>query len=132
MKKKYYKIDASKKRLGRLATKIATLLRGKNEPNFSPNKISDNIVIVVNANKVNLSASKEESKRYYRYSGYHGGLKTLEFSKIKKNRPEDLIIYAVSGMLPKNKLQKEYLKNMKVYHGEYDGEIKEIILVDEE
>jgi large subunit ribosomal protein L13 len=115
MDKKYFIIDAGAMPLGRIATRIANTLRGKNSPSFAPNVLSGNVVVVVNANKVKLSSSKETSKQYYHYSGYHGGLKTKIFSELKENKPEDIIKFAVKGMLPKNKLQKEFLKNLKIF-----------------
>lgn len=115
MDKKYFIIDAGTMPLGRIATRIANTLRGKNSPFFMPNVLPGNVVVVVNADKVNLSSSKETSKQYHHYSGYHGGLKTESFSKLKAEKPEDIIKFAVKGMLPKNKLQKEFLKNLKIF-----------------
>jgi large subunit ribosomal protein L13 len=113
--KKYFVIDAGTMPLGRIATRVATVLRGKNSPTFMPNVLSGNIVVVINAGKVNLTARKELSKQYHHYSGYHGGLKTKVFSKLKEEKPEEIIKSAVRGMLPKNKLQKEFLKNLKIF-----------------
>jgi large subunit ribosomal protein L13 len=115
MEKNYYIIDAGIMPLGRIATRIANVLRGKNSVSFMPNVLPGNVVVVVNADKVNLSAKKELSKQYHHYSGYHGGLKTKVFSKLKEDKPENIIKSAVKGMLPKNKLQKEFLKNLKIF-----------------
>lgn len=114
MDKKYYVIDLSTKPLGRVATKIADLLRGKNDPNFAPNIVPENYVIAINAKGVNLTATKEESKVYYNYSGFHGGLKEYKFKDLKKNKPSEIVIRAVKGMLPKNKLQDEFLKHLVI------------------
>lgn len=130
--KKYYIIDASLMPLGRMATSISTVLRGKNNVNFKPNVLPGNVVVVINASQVNLSANKELSKRYYHYSGYHGGLKTKTFSELKEKSPEDIIKLAVKGMLPKNKLQNELLKNLKVFRdANYEINAKNLIPIKE-
>lgn len=116
--KKYYLIDASLKPLGRTATRVANLLRNKNSASYKPNVIPQNIVIVVNAGKVFLTGTKELSKRYYHYSGYHGGLKTKTFSELKEKNPCDIVRKAVLGMLPKNRLQDQIIKNLKVFADE--------------
>jgi len=132
MEKKYFIIDAGIMPLGRIATRIANTLRGKNSPSFMPNVLPGNVVVVVNADNVNLSSSKETSKRYYHYSGYHGGLKTKVFSKLKEEKPEDIIKSAVKGMLPKNKLQKEFLKNLKIFRNtDHNLKAKNLIPIEE-
>jgi len=132
MDKNYYIIDAGTMPLGRIATRIAVILRGKNSPSFMPNVLPCNVVVVINAEKVNLSANKELSKQYYNYSGYHGGLKTKVFSKLKEDKPEDIIKSAVKGMLPKNKLQKEFLKNLKIFrNSDHNLPIKNLIPIKE-
>lgn len=113
-KYKYYLIDASKKPLGRIATRVATLLQGKNQVHYQPNALANNIVIVINAEKIYLTGRKNDSKRYQRYSGYHGGIKTETFSNLKKKNPEKLISHAVEGMLPKNRLKSKLIKNLKI------------------
>lgn len=113
----YYIIDASKVALGRFSTKVADILRGKNSVDFRPNIVPKNVVIVINASSVFLSASKELSKEYNSYSGYHGGLKTKKFLELKNQKPDLIIKNAVKGMLPKNKLQNVFLKNLKVFSG---------------
>lgn len=132
MDKKYYKIDASKMPLGRIATRVSVVLRGKNDPSFSANVLPDHIVLVENAEKVNLSAKKELSKRYYHYSGYHGGLKTKKFAELKDLKPEEIIKSAIRGMLPKNRLQNEMLKNLKIFKGGIQGYEKETLIQIEE
>jgi len=126
--KNYYLIDASKQPLGRIATKVASLLTGKNLVNFRPNIVPQNIVIVTNASKIYLSGTKNDSKRYQRYSGYHGGLKTETFKELKSENPQKLICHAVLGMLPKNRLRSEVMKNLKIYLDENHNQQKENII----
>ncbi len=114
-KEKYYLVDASKDTLGRISTKIAVLLTGKNSVNYRPNIIANNVVVVINADNVHLSGTKELSKQYFRHSGFHGGIKITNFSRLKKEKPEELIRKAVKGMLPKNRLQLKIIKNLKIF-----------------
>lgn len=113
-KPKYYLLDASKKPLGRIATRAAFLLQGKNRAEFQPNVVAKHIIIIINAGKVYLSGTKNDSKQYYRYSGYHGGLKTETFSELKRENPVKIISHAVEGMLPKNRLKSILIKNLKI------------------
>jgi large subunit ribosomal protein L13 len=113
--KKYYVIDAKAKPLGRISTKVASLLMGKNDPNFAPNVVPNNIVVVINAKDVYLTGTKELSKRYFHHSGFHGGIKEKSFSELKKNNPTEIIIKAVRGMIPRNRLAKDTLKNLKIF-----------------
>jgi len=130
--KKYFIIDASKMPVGRAATHIATVLRGKNSANFRPNSVPGNIVIVINASSVYLTAQKELSKQYYHYSGFHGGLKTKKFSELKNDSPDKIIRAAVKGMLPKNKLQNYFMKNLKIFSGnEHNFGNKNLIPIEE-
>lgn len=110
-------INAKNKVLGRLATEVADLLRGKGNPDFAPNKICGVKVIIVNASKIRLTGNKIEQKNYYRHTGYIGNLKTLSLKEAIKN-PDFVIRHAIVGMLPKNKLSKEWIKNLTVYEGE--------------
>ena len=114
MNEKIYIIDAKKLPLGRTATMAAELLRGKNLPNFRPNVLPNATVLVVNAKDVFLSGTKELSKQYFHYSGYHGGIKMIKFSELKEKDPAEIIRKAVKGMLPKNKLQDQFMKKLKV------------------
>lgn len=115
-----YKIDASNKRLGRLASKIATLLRGKDQPDFLPYKLPDNKVIVFNTSKMVISGKKFENKKYFRHSGYPGGIKNKTFKELFEKDPSEPLRRAVYGMLPKNKLRDKMIKNLKLYGGEIE------------
>lgn len=112
---KTHKIDASSKKLGRLAADIAFLLRGKNSPDFAPNKLSNNKIIVFNTAKMVISGKKFENKKYYRHSGYPGGIKMTTFKELFKKDPNEPLKRAVYGMLPKNKLRDKMIKNLKLY-----------------
>jgi len=113
----WYVIDASGIVLGRLATNIATILRGKNKPTFTPHVDTGDFVIVVNADKIRLTGRKWQQKIYYRHSGYPGGLKSITAMKVNEKKPDFLIKHAVRGMLPKNKLGRQQIKKLKVYAG---------------
>ncbi len=117
VKKKFYLIDAEGKILGRLATKIADILRGKNKPDFAPHLDKGDYVVVTNAAKVRVTGKKRENKIYRRYSGYPSGLKEENFATLLAKKPEKIIILAVRGMLPKNKLARQIIKKLKVYPG---------------
>lgn len=110
-------VDAQDKVLGRLATEIARILRGKHKPIFTLHVDTGDHVIVVNAEKVRLTGKKLTDKIYYRYSGYPGGLKSINAQKLLQQKPEKVIELAVKGMLPKNKLGRETFKKLKVYAG---------------
>jgi len=111
-------VDAQGKVLGRLATRIAMALRGKNKPTFTPHTDTGDFVVVVNADKVLLTGRKWDKKIYYRHTGYMGGLKSTTARQLLKKRPEDLLRYAVRGMLPKNSLGRQLLKKLKIYAGD--------------
>ena len=108
-------IDAKDKTLGRLAAKIAPRLRGKHKPEYTPHSDLGDYIIVINANAINVTGQKLKQKKYYRHSGYPGGLKTKTLDKLLEISPEKAIISAVRGMLPKNKLGRKMLKKLKVY-----------------
>lgn len=114
----WYVIDAADKPLGRVAVKIATVLRGKNKATFTPNEEMGDFVVVVNAAKVAVSGTKTTDKMYYHHTGFIGGLKSFTFEKKLEKHPEDPIILAVKGMLPKGPLGRRMLANLKVYAGE--------------
>ena len=118
IEQKWYLVDAKGKTLGRLATRIAILLRGKHKPIFTPHVDTGDFVIVVNAEKLNLTGKKWEEKFYIYHTGYPGGLKSTSAGKVKKTKPQRLITMAVQGMLPKTKLGKKMIKKLKVYSGE--------------
>ena len=113
----WFVLDASDKVLGRLATKIADRIRGKDKPSFTPHTDGGDYVIVVNAEKVKVTGSKFTDKKYYTHSLYPGGLKTRTFKDLNEKNPEKIIENAVKGMLPKNKLRKEIIKKLKVFKG---------------
>ena len=110
-------IDATDKVLGRVATKIADKIRGKDKPSYTPHIDGGDYVIVVNAEKIRVTGSKYENKKYYTHSLYPGGLKTKTFRELNENNPERIIEEAVKGMLPKNKLGKAIFKKLKVFSG---------------
>ena len=115
---KWYVVDAEGAVLGRLASTVASRLRGKHNPFFSPHVDCGDWVIVVNAEKITLTGRKWEQKRYYRHSGYIGGLKEITAEKLLEKKPEDLVRFAVKGMLPKNRLGRKLFKKLKVYSGD--------------
>ena len=115
--KAWYLIDAEGKVLGRLATEIAKILRGKKKAIFSPHVDTGDFVIVVNAEKVRLTGNKLKGKVYYHHSGYPGGIKAVAAEKLLVTRPEELLRRAVKGMLPKNRLGRRIVKKLKVYAG---------------
>ncbi|WP_038047824.1 50S ribosomal protein L13 [Thermus caliditerrae] len=110
-------IDAEGKTLGRLATQIATLLRGKHRPDWTPNVAMGDFVVVVNADKIRLTGKKLQQKIYTRYSGYQGGLKEIPAEKMLATHPERVLEHAVKGMLPKGPLGRRLFKRLKVYAG---------------
>jgi len=118
VKREWYIVDATGIPLGRLATRIATILRGKHKPEYTPHIDNGDFVICINADKVLLTGKKEEQKKYYRHSGYLGGLKVIPFRMMKEKKPEEIIYHAVRGMLPKNKLGRKMIKKLKVYAGD--------------
>ena len=113
----WYVIDAEGQTLGRIATRIASILRGKNKPYFATNLDCGDFVVVINAEKVGVTGTKAESKVYQNYSGYPGGLREVSFKKMLDSKPEEIIRSAVKGMLPKNTLGRQMFKKLKVYAG---------------
>ena len=110
-------VDAEGAVLGRLATQVAMILRGKNKPQFTPNSDCGDFVVVINADKVQLTGNKTNQKVYYRHTGYNGGLKAETFVEAMEKHPEQVIERAVRGMLPKTTLGRQQLKKLKVYAG---------------
>ena len=115
VKRKWHIVDAKGKVLGRLATRLATVLSGKHKPLYSPHVDGGDFVIVLNAKHVQLTGQKREQKMYYRHSGYVGGLKEIRVRQMLDTHPERVIKLAVKGMLPKNKLASRMLRRLKVY-----------------
>jgi large subunit ribosomal protein L13 len=110
-------VDASGKTLGRLATQIADILRGKRKPEYTPHLDVGDFVVVVNADKITVTGNKREAKRYYRHSGYPGGLRWRTLGDQLERRPEEVIRRAVRGMLPRNRLARKQLTKLKIYAG---------------
>lgn len=110
-------VDAEGQTLGRLATQVAMILRGKNKPQYTPHTDTGDYVVVINADKVQLTGNKAEAKRYYRHSGYLGGLKSESYLEAMEKHPERVIEHAVRGMLPKTTLGRQQFTKLKVYAG---------------
>ena len=108
-------VDAKDKTLGRLASALASRLRGKHRPEYTPNADLGDYIVVINANKINVTGDKLNQKKYFKHSGYPGGIKSKSLDNVIKNSPEDAIRMAVKGMLPKNKLGKKMLTKLKIY-----------------
>jgi large subunit ribosomal protein L13 len=113
----WYVVDAEAQTLGRLATRIADVLRGKNKPQYTPHIDTGDFVVVVNAEKVRVTGKKLEQKTYYRHSGYPGGLRERTLAEQLQRRPEEVLRKAVKGMLPKNRLAAAQLRKLKIYAG---------------
>ncbi len=117
VKKSWYVVDAENKVLGRLAAQIAMRLRGKHKPIFTPHADTGDFIVVINAEKVVLTGKKWNNKIYYRHTGYIGGLKQISAKRLLEKKPEDVLRFAVRGMLPKNSLGRRQLKKLKIYAG---------------
>ena len=117
VERKWYVIDAEGQRLGRLASEVATLLRGKHKPTYTPHVDTGDHVVIVNAEKIELTGNKLNDKMYYRHSGYPGGLKERNANDMRTNNPERMIEIAVRGMLPKGSLGRKMFKKLHVYAG---------------
>ncbi len=115
--KKWFVVDAEGQTVGRLASKVAKVIRGKHKPNYTPHADCGDNVIIINAEKVSFSGTKLVDKEYIRYTGYPGGQRTVSAEMMLKNNPERLIEKAVKGMLPKNRLGRSLFNNLKVYRG---------------
>jgi len=115
---KWFVVDAEDKVLGRLATRVATVLTGKHKPGYAPFMVTGDHVIVINAGKVRLTGQKLDQKVYYRHTGYPGGLREVPVRKMLETRPERVIEEAVLGMLPKNKLRKQFARRLRIYAGD--------------
>ena len=117
VERKWYVVDASDMVLGRLASQVATILRGKNKPTFTPNVDTGDFVIVINSDKVVLTGKKTEQKLYTYHTGYIGGLKQVPYGKMLADKSDLAVYEAVKGMLPKNRLGRQMLKKLRVYKG---------------
>ena len=117
IEREWHLVDAEGQTLGRLATRIADTLRGKGKPQFTPHVDTGDFVVVVNAEKVAVTGNKLDDKRYYRHSGYPGGLRSRTLREQLERRPEEVIRTAVKGMLPRNRLARAQLRKLKIYAG---------------
>ena len=117
VERRWYVVDAEGQTLGRLATEIATILRGKNKPQYTPHVDVGDFVVVVNADKVVVTGRKAEQKVYRRHSGYPGGLKTTSYEQMMERQPTEILRKAVKGMMPKNRLARQQLRKLKIYAG---------------
>ena len=117
IEKDWWVADADSQILGRLASKVAQIIRGKHKVNFVPHMDNGDCVVVINAEKIMVTGKKEEKKSYFRHTGYPGGVKTTSLSHLRRTYPERIIENAVKGMLPHNKLGRRMLKHLKVYAG---------------
>lgn len=117
LERKWYVVDAENQRLGRLASEVATILRGKNKPTFTPHMDTGDFVVIINAEKINVTGKKRSQKLYRRHSGRPGGMKTETFTQLQSRVPERIVEQAVKGMLPKNTLGRQLFTKLKVYVG---------------
>ena len=117
VEREWYVVDAGGKTLGRLASQVAAVLRGKHKPQFSPAVNAGDYVIIINAEKIRVTGRKLEQKKYYRHSGYPGGLREITLADQLERHPTRVLKLAVRGMLPRNRLGRKQLKNLKVYAG---------------
>ena len=117
IERKWYVVDATDKTLGRLSSQIASVLRGKNKPTYTPSMDTGDYVIVVNADKIKVTGKKMDQKMYYRHSDYVGGMKEATLKEMMAKKPEDVIKLAVKGMLPKGPLGRQMIKKLHVYAG---------------
>jgi large subunit ribosomal protein L13 len=113
----WFVVDATDQRLGRLATEVANILRGKNKPEYTPHMDTGDFVIIINADKVRVTGKKRTQKVYHRHSGRPGGMKTETFAQLQARLPERIVEHAVKGMLPKNSLGRQLFTKLKVYAG---------------
>ena len=118
IERKWWVVDATDLVVGRLATEVATLLRGKHKPTFTPNQECGDFVVITNADKVRFTGNKLSDKNYYRYSGFIGGLKSRTAGELMENKPEQVVMEAVKGMLPKTSLGRKQLTKLRVFAGE--------------
>lgn len=117
IKQEWYLVDVEGKALGRVASQIAAILRGKNKPYFTPHLDCGDYVVVINADKVRVTGRKKEQKSYFYHSGYMGGEKFVKFKDMAQSHPDRIIEHAVRGMLPHNRLGRKLIKKLKVYNG---------------
>ena len=117
IKQQWWLLDADNQVLGRFASQVAQILRGKHRPNYAPNLYMGDAVIIVNADKIRLTGNKADSKKYFSHSGYPGGVKFASYKDLMKNDSDKVVMNAIKGMLPKNRLGRAIIKHLKVYNG---------------
>tara|TARA_B100000927_G_scaffold62717_1_gene49189 strand:- start:10951 stop:11376 length:426 start_codon:yes stop_codon:yes gene_type:complete len=115
IEQKWYLIDCSNQTLGRLSVRVANILRGKTKPEYTPNADVGDFVVLINAKNIKVTGSKNENKIYYSHSGYPGGIKKINFKDLLEKDPEKVLRNSVKGMLPKNKLNRQIIKKLKIY-----------------
>ncbi|EKD28659.1 MAG: hypothetical protein ACD_79C00251G0005 [uncultured bacterium] len=115
---KWYLVDAANQIVGRVAGKIACILRGKNNPDFTPAVECKNVVVVINSEKVKISGKKAEDKNYFHHTFFIGGLKKISYERMMETHPDRILEHAIKGMLPKNKLQDRMMARLKIYKGD--------------
>ena len=133
--RKWWVVDADGQNLGRMATRIAMILRGKHKPQYVPYLDTGDFVVVVNADKVAATGSKEEKKVYYRHSGYPGGIYQRTLGELRQEKPEKILMLAVRGMLPKNTMGRKLLTKLKIYKGSthpHEAQNPETLTIEEE
>lgn len=118
IEQKWYIIDCSNQTLGRLSVRVANILRGKTKPEYTPNADVGDFVVLINAKNIKVTGSKNENKIYYSHSGYPGGIKKINFKDLLEKDPEKVLRNSVKGMLPKNKLNRQIIKKLKIYSDE--------------
>lgn len=116
--RKWYVVDANNAVLGRVASQVAAVLKGKHKPIYTPHVDTGDFVVVINAEKIQLTGNKRDEKMYYHHTGYPGGLKSISADKLLEKKPEDVLTFAVKGMLPKNPLGRQMITKLKVYAGD--------------
>ncbi len=117
VEKKWYLVDAKDKTLGRIASQVAHILRGKHRPEFTPNSDMGDFVIIINADQVKVTGKRSELKEYFRYTGYPGGARFDTFKELMKTKPTKVLEHAVKGMIPHTRLGRQIIKKLKVYTG---------------
>ena len=117
IQRKWYVVDADSKSLGRLASRVASILRGKHRPTYTPHVDTGDHVVIINADKVILTGKKLADKIYYHHTGYIGGIKSITAKKLMEKKPTEILYHAIKGMLPKNKLGRQMIKKLKIYRG---------------
>ena len=117
IKRDWFVVDATDKVLGRLASEVALRLRGKHKPQYTPHMDTGDYIVIVNAEKIRVTGNKTQDKMYYRHSGHMGGLKEINFEKLREKAPESIIEIAIKGMLPKGPLGRDMFRKLKVYAG---------------